>query len=115
MCGCGDYPPTFYEQRSVKGRKEHRCDECLRVIKTGERHQYAKGLWDGDFLTFRTCETCIGVIKDAEVDCYCHGHLMDDLDARDFFGMKSVEDFFIRRRANYDAIELERRRQPNDT
>lgn len=104
MCDCSDYAPTFYGARNVKGRKDHRCDECLRVIPKGEQHEYAKGLWEGDFSDFRTCGLCCDMIRESGLTCYCHGHLMDELHEVDFPGVKSVVEFQDRRRANYDRI-----------
>jgi ASC-1-like (ASCH) protein len=109
MCDCSDYPPTFYERKIVNGRKEHRCSECLRTIKKGEQHEYAKGLWEGDFSQFRTCQTCRAMVEEIGLECYCHGNLMDEVDERDHHDTQSVADFFERRRANYDRIYAAKR------
>lgn len=105
MCDC-DYsdPPTFYESKMVRGRKTHRCCECLRTIEKGEQHQYTTGLWDGNFEDFRTCDTCLAMIAEVKLECYCHGFVMDELDVRDYEGVACVESFFARRRANWDLL-----------
>lgn len=104
MCDCSDYAPTFYARKIVKGRKEHQCDECLRIIESGEQHEYAKGLWEGDFLQFRTCQTCRAMVEEIGLECYCHGSLMDEIVELDYPESESVATFFERRRANYDRI-----------
>jgi len=105
MCDCyWDNPPEFYESKVVKGRKDHQCSECLRVIEKGEQHEYAKGLWEGDFSDYRTCQTCLDMIKEIDLHCHCHGALMDELHECDFEGVQSVVDFQNRRRSNYERI-----------
>lgn len=104
MCNCDYDPPTFYESRTVRARKPHRCCECLRTIEKGESHEYAKGLWHGRFKNFRTCQTCLAIVKAAEVSCYCFGLLMDEIDPRDYEHLPCVAEFFERRRANWDAL-----------
>lgn len=114
MCDCyWDNPPTIYECREVKGRKEHKCSECLRVIEKGERHEYAKGLWNGDFSDFRTCKTCCDMRDEIKLTCYCHGQMMDELDERDYPGVQSVVDFQQRRRDNWDRLYGKKRQVAN--
>lgn len=114
MCDCyWDNPPTFYECRTVKGRKEHKCSECLRVIEKGEHHEYAKGLWDGDFSDFRTCKTCCDMRDEIKLTCYCHGQMMDELDERDCPGVQSVSDFRQRRRDNWERLYGKNRQLAN--
>ena len=105
MCDCClDHPPTFYECRTLKGRKDHKCCECLRIIPKGELHEYAKGLWDGDFSDYRTCRTCCDMREEINLTCYFHSEMMNDLDERDYTGVQSVVDFHRRRRANWDRL-----------
>jgi hypothetical protein len=112
MCDCYfDNPPTLYEQRTVKGRKPHKCCECLRVIERGERHEYVKGLWDGEFSEYRTCDKCVDMRSAAKVECYAFTQLMDCVDTRD--GLECVQEFFDRRRENYDRIQVQRRQLAN--
>ena len=85
MC-CDFDPPEVYEERDVKARKPHACSECGREITVGETHQYIKGLWDGRWSTFRTCEHCAaareivrGVINNITgCDCLPLGDLGSD-------------------------------------
>jgi len=104
MCDCDDYPPEFYNANMVKGRKVHRCDECLRDIPKGELHEYACGKWEGRFDSFRTCGLCMDVREAMDLDCWSHGLLMDDVSMGDYDDHPQVLAFNERRRANYDRI-----------
>ena len=42
-----------------KARKAHRCWECGEPIRPGERYQHVTGMWDGDWLRFKTCADCV--------------------------------------------------------
>lgn len=50
---------SFYSERVVRSRKEHRCGECRRVIAVGEGYQYVFGVWDGRADQHRTCRHCL--------------------------------------------------------
>lgn len=50
--------PRFHSEDWPKARKEHKCCECYRTIKPGERYQLFKGCWDGEWETFKTCSDC---------------------------------------------------------
>lgn len=50
--------PELYDERYVKARKKHTCCECKHPIFPGEEYQKVKGLWDGEFATFKTCSCC---------------------------------------------------------
>jgi len=114
MCDCyRDSPSTFYDCKTVKGRKDHRCSECLRTIEKGEQHTYVKGLWDGDFETFRTCGDCMSMTRELKVTCWCHGQLMDELDEREYPGVQSVIAFHQRRAANWLRLDREKRQLAN--
>jgi hypothetical protein len=114
MCDCyWDNPPKFYECRTVRGRKEYKCSECMRVIEKGEKHEYAKGLWEGDFSQFRTCKTCSDMRDEINLTCYCHGHMFDELDERDYPGVQSVAEFLERRRQNWDRLHGKNRQLEN--
>lgn len=42
-----------------KARKEYRCGECSRAIRTGETYRYVFGKLEGDRVTYRTCQHCL--------------------------------------------------------
>lgn len=85
MC---DYDgPSVFTETVVRGRKEHRCVECKRVMPKGEEHEMCKGVWDGEWSTYRTCLPCrdlrnrISAIKHKEYGdaCYVYGDLAEDV------------------------------------
>jgi hypothetical protein len=57
-CYC-DYEntPSFFTERELTAKKEHKCCECGHVIKPGERYENVSGKWE-EFRTFKTCEKC---------------------------------------------------------
>ena len=67
--------PAVYESRTVVAAKEHRCYECGSVIAKGEKYEYAKGLYDGDWQDYHTCLACeeCKALTDEE----CHGSLSE--------------------------------------
>jgi hypothetical protein len=41
-----------------RARKVHSCDECRQPINPGELYEHCRGLSDGYWDTFKTCESC---------------------------------------------------------
>ena len=62
--GTGWPGPEFLDVRVRKTRKLRRCCECLCEIGVGERYEYVRGKWEGDWDTFRTCLTCARIRRD---------------------------------------------------
>ena len=56
-----------------KAAKEYRCCECGSIIDKGEKHQLIKGIWDGTWDKYRTCEFCASV-RDKSHDDFNFGH-----------------------------------------
>ena len=104
MCDCDYDQPTFFNCKTVKGRKDYRCCECLRDIAKGERHEYVSGLWDGHMDDFRTCSDCVQMRGDMELDCWCYGQLMEDVSQGDYDHIESVVAFAKRRKENYECL-----------
>lgn len=50
--------PDIYTETHPTAAKPHRCCECYRTIPKGEKYQRVKGLWDGEWATYCTCEKC---------------------------------------------------------
>lgn len=50
--------PEIFDEKLVKARKRHVCCECKSPIFKGEQYYYAKGLWDGEFMSFKTHKDC---------------------------------------------------------
>lgn len=64
--GGADYDGSaeFYTCENVKARKDHRCEECWRVIPKGEKYERTSMKFDGDVSTIKTCIQC-AEIRDA--------------------------------------------------
>lgn len=48
----------FCSTRTVKGRKQHFCDQCGKAIPAGEAHSYSAGKHDGDFYSVHEHDDC---------------------------------------------------------
>lgn len=81
MCYCDIDEPTFYLAEIRKARKLHRCRECKRLIRPGEKYEHIVGKWDGELSSVKTCGHCLNLRSWAEgtMDCFCcaHGELVD--------------------------------------
>jgi hypothetical protein len=45
-------------ERHPTARIEHKCGECFRVIKPGEKYMVERYVFDGSASTHKTCEHC---------------------------------------------------------
>ncbi len=71
MCSCDLEQPKVMSRERLKGRKDHKCSECRKVIPAGTEHEVIKGLWE-IWQTFRTCDTCIDLRDLCETEpCAC--------------------------------------------
>lgn len=69
MCYCDfDNAPTFYSESCHTAKKQHTCCECGSSIDPGEKYEKAVGVWEGKFLTFKTCEICQKIKNEALSD-----------------------------------------------
>lgn len=59
---CDLETPEFCEESRPKAAKEHRCCECRGTIYTGEIYHLLKGVWNGEFQTYKTCTDCRDLI-----------------------------------------------------
>ena len=50
--------PILHEITERKARKIHKCIECRRQIRNGDKYFEHKGLWDSGFDTLRMCGFC---------------------------------------------------------
>ena len=93
MCAidlCDD-PPKFHESSHRKARKEHRCDECRRVIAKDERYEYVFLVdYDGNPGEQRTCAHCEAARSWLRVTCggWMYEGVRDDL--QEHFGEGSA-------------------------
>lgn len=111
MCYCDFDPPEFYNHKTVVGRKQHRCVECLRVIEIGEEQEVASGKWEGDFETFRTCKDCVSLRKSMGLDCFAHGMLVDDVSQADPY-TDDMKAFRSRFDENYRRLQATKQSEP---
>lgn len=48
----------FFDEKTVKARKVHKCSECDGPIAVGEAHRRVAYKFEGDFRTERQCAPC---------------------------------------------------------
>ena len=82
---CDWDPAQLYTAQRRKAAKNHRCDECHGTIRKGESHEYAKGLWEGQWSSFRTCPDCIPIrceLARLPGSCggWAHGAMLEDME-----------------------------------
>lgn len=66
----------MYAVEVRKAKKAHKCSECRGVIGAGETYEHARGVWDGEPGTYKTCKDCADLRKwaEAHVKCICWAH-----------------------------------------
>lgn len=72
---------TEFERKIRTARKEHRCDECQRTITLREEYEYCAGIYDGDFVSNKTCRHCIDAREWLSIVCngWLYGSVLEDL------------------------------------
>ena len=50
--------PSVFSCEYPTARKEHKCCECGRTIRIGDRYEMFKGIWEGKAGRFKTCKPC---------------------------------------------------------
>ena len=48
----------FFSEKTVNGRKQHRCDSCQQVIENGASHVYMSGKFEGEIWDSRNHHEC---------------------------------------------------------
>lgn len=79
ICVDGGEAPSFYDEKIVKARKQHKCCECHKTIKKDEKYHFVSGMWEGGFDTYRTCLPCHGIRRDFFQCGFIFEKLWDDL------------------------------------
>jgi predicted membrane-bound spermidine synthase len=51
------YDFRFFQEHFVRARKPHICDNCARVIQSGETYERNQ-VWCGIYATLRYCSDC---------------------------------------------------------
>ena len=82
-CHCDVNQATVYWPSRPVARKTHRCYECGRQIRPGERYERVRGIWSDGPATFCTCVWCLAQRDriEAAAECFCweHGNLLDNI------------------------------------
>lgn len=76
-CDIDNGPSVSWESHPVS-MKIHTCCECGSQIDVGKKYQSLMGVWGREFLTFKTCEICENMRKEAMlkgVECISFGCL----------------------------------------
>jgi hypothetical protein len=79
MCDCNYDRPKVFKEIPRRARKRHQCCECQWLIEPGTAYHESRGLWNGEWRTYRTCGSCFVVANDL-LDCYSFGDLAKCLD-----------------------------------
>ena len=80
MCYCSiDDGPSVYWEHWPIAKKQHVCCECGSTIDPGEKYYLLKGIWEGDFETYKQCRICKNVWDEAisVIECICFGELWE--------------------------------------
>lgn len=81
-CVCDGPYPSFYHTKHPIARKAHRCDECCRAIRPGEKYERVTANWEGVIGTYKTCPRCLALREyvKAHVPCFCwyHTNMIED-------------------------------------
>src|SRR3990167_10996312 len=84
-CYCDDDPPEFWSSKIKTARKQHRCGECGKPIKPGDKYEAVAAVQAGDFYAPKTCEPCHDlrqwVANNLPCFCWAHGNVLDDAKA----------------------------------
>ncbi|MGE5437503.1 MAG: hypothetical protein ACM3O3_09780 [Syntrophothermus sp.] len=70
---------SFWRNKIVKTRKDHKCAFCSSVIPKGFNAEYNCGLYEGDFHSFYICEFCNKFIEEYNCD------LSEGFDSRELY------------------------------
>lgn len=73
MCSCDYEYADFYEIRTHKARKTHKCLECRQSINKGDIYTYHRAFNDGSWFWGRLCSNCMNVYEyiQKHEECFC--------------------------------------------
>ena len=85
MCmveGADENYTVYNTPRLVRSRKDHKCDECNRVIAKGETYLRGSGLYDGSWDVLRICVHCDVAAKWLVKNCggFLHHGVQEDIE-----------------------------------
>ena len=70
---------VWFKPREQSANKTHRCCECCRDIKKGELYNYETCVWEGSFMSFKTCNDCFSIRKSFFCDGWIYETMMEYL------------------------------------
>lgn len=83
MCRIDDYDegPEFFQETEPRARKEHRCGDCGRTIKSGEKYLRSVGKWGYEINSHVTCAHCKAASRWLQTACggYLFGGIGEEL------------------------------------
>lgn len=74
-CECDDYCTCLSSTRP-KARKEHKCNECKRIIPIGDKYLREVTLYDGEVETYKTCKDCESIRSNFFTYGYYYGEIL---------------------------------------
>jgi hypothetical protein len=97
--------PECYQEKTRKAIKQHKCCECGKIIKPGEKYVCCQGLWDHEWASFKQCEKCNEIMNDA-VELTREEGCLDECKFPEFGGLYSWIRNFSDQNGNWLAEEL---------
>jgi hypothetical protein len=90
LSGGSDFDgPDVFTNTVRLAAKEHHCCECGETISRGARYEHARGRWDGNWNTHRTCLSCVEIRNHFACDGFIYEQLWEDLENYFFPDMKA--------------------------
>lgn len=83
------------KDKNVVTRKPHRCLLCMRILPAGSSMRYWVGIYEGDFCTSYSCQTCIQIIDLEQITEYEEGDVKEML-----YEHQTPEDLLCRLKMN---------------
>lgn len=71
----GDESCSFYQERDVKARKIHKCNECADEIPIGMTYRRMVGAWDRQMHSFAMCSNCAEIADAFFCDGFAFGRV----------------------------------------
>ena len=81
MIDDSDGSTTILSERYRQARKSHRCSECYRTIRAGERYLAETCLFEGEITRHKTCSHCEVVREWLVKECsgFLYGGIGEDI------------------------------------
>lgn len=77
---CDGYAQVFGDS-TLTAKKEHKCDECRRVIQPGEKYRRERGVHESEPFTHKTCQHCLVARDWMNATCggFVYGEIEEEL------------------------------------